>query len=275
MKKLFFLFLFAPAFVVNAQNTFPPTGNVGIGTVTPTANLEVMGTLKSNQAIFNSAQANGRSFPSYHDRNDECVALAAGSVVGSGVGYNNTRMLNFYDFPQSNLDNKPWLQFGIEDRDDFGRYRLIAITGGLTHMSVLDKTQVEVMSVDDDGNNKTVLSLPKPNSFLTIGTNSYKDNGVEYKINANGKIRAHEVKVYTDWADFVFEADYNLLSLEEVERFIKTNGHLKDIPSAQEVEQNGVELGQMNKLLLQKIEELTLYTIQLKKEIDFLKDKIN
>ena len=91
----------------------------------------------------------------------------------------------------------------------------------------------------------------------------------------NGKVRAHSVKVYTDWADFVFIDNYKLPSLEEVEKFIDENGHLENIPSAQEVEENGIELGEMNKLLLQKIEELTLYTIELKKEIDELKIKIN
>ncbi|WP_299117476.1 hypothetical protein [uncultured Winogradskyella sp.] len=108
-----------------------------------------------------------------------------------------------------------------------------------------------------------------------IGTMSFVDGSDTYRLSVDGKIRAHGVKIYTDWADYVFEDAYKLPTLEEVEQYIKENGHLKDIPSAKEVEENGIELGEMNKLLLQKIEELTLYTIELKKEIEELKSKID
>ena len=108
---------------------------------------------------------------------------------------------------------------------------------------------------------------------MGIGTSSFRDGGELYRLSVEGKIRARAVKVYTDWADFVFDEDYELPALEEVEKFINANGHLRDIPSAIEVEQNGIELGEMNKLLLQKIEELTLYTIGLKKDFEELRSK--
>jgi hypothetical protein len=92
------------------------------------------------------------------------------------------------------------------------------------------------------------------------------------KLDVNGTIHAREVKVdLTGWSDFVFHPSYQLKPLIEVEKFIKTNGHLEDIPSAAEVEQNGVNVGEMQKLLLQKVEELTLYVIELKKENEQLK----
>lgn len=109
---------------------------------------------------------------------------------------------------------------------------------------------------------------------LGIGTTSFDDGPDIYKLSVNGRVRAHAVKVYTDWADYVFEPDYQLPSLYDVEAYIEANGHLKDIPSATEVESNGIELGEMNKLLLQKIEELTLYTIALKRQLDTLADKV-
>ncbi|WP_340154267.1 hypothetical protein [uncultured Winogradskyella sp.] len=108
---------------------------------------------------------------------------------------------------------------------------------------------------------------------IGIGTMSFIDGTDKYLLSVNGKVRAHSVKVYTSWADYVFEDTYKLPSLYEVEQYIKENGHLKDIPSATEVKTNGIELGEMNKLLLQKTEELTLYIIQLRKEIDELKSK--
>ena len=94
-----------------------------------------------------------------------------------------------------------------------------------------------------------------------------------YRLAVNGKIRAKEVKVETGWSDFVFEDDYDLPTLAEVEQFIKVNKHLPEIPSAQEVAENGVNLGEMEAKLLQKIEELTLYIIQQEKRIKQLESK--
>ena len=118
------------------------------------------------------------------------------------------------------------------------------------------------MTINDEGN-------------VAIGTNSFDDGTDTFKLSVNGFLRANRVKVYTDWADYVFLSDYKLPPLEEVEDYINKNGHLKDIPSAETVEKNGIELGEMNKLLLQKIEELTLYVIELYKEIQKLKDLQN
>jgi len=93
---------------------------------------------------------------------------------------------------------------------------------------------------------------------IGIGT----DNPGTWKLAVNGNIRAKGVKVETGWADYVFEQGYNLPSLEEVRRHIEAKGHLINIPSATEVAANGIELGEMNKLLLEKIEELTLYILK-------------
>ena len=86
------------------------------------------------------------------------------------------------------------------------------------------------------------------------------------KLDVAGAIWASEIKVEAQTADFVFEEDYNLRDLDEVERFIKENKHLPDIPSASQMDETGVNLAEMNKLLLQKIEELTLYIIKQKEE---------
>lgn len=107
------------------------------------------------------------------------------------------------------------------------------------------------------------------NGNLGIGTL----NPGTWKLAVNGKIRAKEIKVETGWSDFVFENDYKLPTLKEVEKHIKENGHLKDIPSAKEVKKNGIFLGEMDSKLLQKIEELTLYTIQQEKRLDNLESK--
>jgi hypothetical protein len=89
-----------------------------------------------------------------------------------------------------------------------------------------------------------------------------------------GHLEAKEIKIQeAPTADFVFENNYELKKLEEVESFIKENKHLPDFPSGKEIEEHGVNLGEMDAKLLQKIEELTLYMIQMNKEIENLKEE--
>lgn len=94
-----------------------------------------------------------------------------------------------------------------------------------------------------------------------------------YRLSVNGIVRSTEVVVETGWADYVFEKNYRLLPLEEVEKFIQQNKHLPNIPSAKEIESNGLQVGNTQKRMMEKIEELTLYVIELKKEIEVLKNK--
>ncbi|WP_423736670.1 hypothetical protein [Chitinophaga caseinilytica] len=91
------------------------------------------------------------------------------------------------------------------------------------------------------------------------------------ELSVNGTITSKKVKVLnTGWADYVFLPDYQLPTLHEVERHIREKGHLKDIPSEKEVEKEGVDLGEMNKKLLAKVEELTLYLIEQNKKLEAL-----
>jgi len=90
-----------------------------------------------------------------------------------------------------------------------------------------------------------------------------------------GGLLSEELRVLTDWADYVFYDSYELKSLNEVENFINKNGHLPNIPSAEEVASSGIEMGEITKLQQEKIEELTLYTIKQQKEIDELKELLN
>ncbi|MCL2290028.1 MAG: hypothetical protein FWC34_04895, partial [Bacteroidetes bacterium] len=93
----------------------------------------------------------------------------------------------------------------------------------------------------------------------------------------SGRICAKEVRVAVSggpcWPDFVFAKDYKLPTLNEVEQFINENQHLPNVPSAAEVEANGIELGEMNAILLRKVEELTLYIIQMEKRLSEIESK--
>ncbi|TJZ49894.1 hypothetical protein FAZ15_21975 [Sphingobacterium olei] len=103
------------------------------------------------------------------------------------------------------------------------------------------------------------------NGNVGIGTTNPTD-----KLAVNGNIRAKEIKVETaNWPDYVFQDGYEGMSLPEIELFIRQNGHLPEMPSASEVEKEGISLGKMNKLLLKKIEELTLLLIEKNREIEY------
>ncbi len=95
-----------------------------------------------------------------------------------------------------------------------------------------------------------------------------------YPLSVNGTIEAKEVLVQAGWSDFVFDKAYRLPPLAEVEQSIAKDKHLPGMPSAGEVASHGVSVGEMDAKLLQKIEELTLYTIQLQKENDALRERV-
>jgi hypothetical protein len=99
----------------------------------------------------------------------------------------------------------------------------------------------------------------------------------DYRLAVAGNVIAEKIKVKkqsSGWPDFVFSPNYKLPSLTEVEAFVRQNSHLPEIPSANEIEKDGQDLGEMNRLLLKKVEELTLYLIEQSKEIKLLKSKV-
>ncbi len=119
--------------------------------------------------------------------------------------------------------------------------------------------------------NVTIFTPGDTEAKVGIGTTN-----PNRKLDVNGTIGAKEIIVTeTGWSDFVFEEDYELMPLKDLEKSIRENKKLPDIPSEKEVRENGVSLGEMQAKLLQKIEELTLYVIEQHKLLESQKIQIS
>ena len=124
---------------------------------------------------------------------------------------------------------------------------------------------------DASGNLIFANIVPTGGTEQQVAASNMNDN-INLILYNNGLLQAKEVKVtLTGWPDYVFDEGYKLMSLGETEQYIKKNGHLPGVPSAQKVEAEGLSLGEMNARLMQKVEELTLHMIELQKQIDELK----
>lgn len=135
---------------------------------------------------------------------------------------------------------------------------------------VSDGNQFNIRQGSTSGSN-TKFAIAEDGS---VGINTSITKG--HTLAVKGDIIAEEVLValYDDWPDYVFESNYELRDLLELDKYIQENKHLPAIPSAEEVKENGFSLGEMDAKLLEKVEELTLYVIQLKKELELSKERI-
>jgi len=136
-----------------------------------------------------------------------------------------------------------------------------------------------------DGSFQIFKESASPTFFISnskrIGLGTYAIDCVDctdYRLFVKDGIKTEKVKVEiaasNGWADYVFEEDYPLMPLNELDQFIKTNGHLPEVPTTEEAIANGIELKEMNILLLKKVEELTLYTLQQQEQLDEQKQQL-
>ena len=159
--------------------------------------------------------------------------------------------------------------FTVFARDAVPNVSLVSNTANVTTLdpgSVTDYTS--------ENANLTTIDWTTRDLFADRNVGIGTTNTQGYRLAVAGNVVAEEIKVALqgNWPDFVFENNYKLPTLEEVEDHINKNGHLINIPSAKEVEKTGIKLGQMNAKLLQKIEELTLYTLEQQKKIEKLEN---
>ena len=229
-------------------------GNMGIGISTPQYPLDVLGTMKSTTGLFNNVGI-GTTNPQY-----------TLDVIGSG------RFTGEFVVSGANNDGGS-KAISIENPSKTGAeqatiWRFYNMAGSLYGNSF----QIWNYGVNGSaGCNNGGLCANR----FTITDNGNVGIGTMFpgvKLDVIGHIRATEVRVCLDQGcDFVFDKDYNLMPLNELSEFISANKHLPEVAPAAIMESEGINLSEMNAKLLQKVEELTLYVIDLQKQIDELK----
>ena len=213
-------------------------GNVGVRNTNPSFPLDVNGTVRLRTVSSNGGW--GYSY-FYWDRHTLVMGSTPGNIAHCDIAL------------QPGGGDKEWTENGMEL---FSRFQMY---------SARSKT------------NKTLrveLCTEGHCWFNNRGNVGIKTMNPQYALDVNGDIRANGVWVKTNGADYVFDEDYPLPSLKEVERFIETHSHLPGVQSAEEMREGGVQISELVTVLLQKVEELTLYTIEQEKQIHALKTVI-
>jgi hypothetical protein len=276
-----------------------PNGNVGIGTTNPGFKLTVMGDSYANGQIYSDITSNEGGTISLINNSKTGTNVNKWSIYNMTGQYGNSLKFWRYSADLTNTgaqfilnddgtsaftgrlgigtDNPQYLLDVRSDNNDAGlrvstsdnavvgaftwRQDAIAISAG--------GYQSPDMAFNTSGNERMRIS-----KYGNIGIGTANPS---QKLAVNGTVLAKKVKVSqsaADWPDYVFDSSYQLPSLDSVSTFIQTNKHLPDIPSAATVEKDGHDLGEVQKLLLKKMEEMTLYMIQQQKEIESLRTKV-
>jgi len=211
----------------------PNTGNIQNTHINPDGGLVGIGTDDPRHTLHSTGnfliEGDYKSLL-FGETPDPTGTIATPNKGQYGIEYEPTeRGLNFW---------KPW-----------GSKKVDQATNGFKNF---------ILFLSDDG--VVGINLTNPtDQLITRNTDNYK-------LIVNGGIRSTRVKVQLEdeWADYVFEEDYDLMPLDEVDKYIQENGHLPNVPSAKQIKMDGLELGEMNVKLMEKIEELTLYMIELR-----------
>ena len=303
------LIAIAALFTVNVwgqTNTFPPTGNVGIGTMNPDYPFELnsnkggggmfslLNTSGAESSIsyrignnnINTGWVVGNYFDDYffysYTKGSQTVTFKPNGYVGIGTNSPSAK-LDVQDSNTSNLLCRVWNTNTSATGSSSIR---IANSGNNNNGSRLEfsDNNYYVGTISSDRNQGIVFRVGRGSNPLNMSERMrISQNGnigigtIEtgtHKLAVEGTIGAREIKVEaTGWSDFVFNSDYKLKPLDEVESFIEENNHLPNVPSEKEVMENGIALGEMDAKLLQKIEELTLYMIEMNKRVKSVEDE--
>ncbi|WDF60807.1 hypothetical protein PQ462_05455 [Flavobacterium sp. KACC 22758] len=296
-------------FAARAQNT--TFDNISLGTSYPAYGVQLKANFPGytggwGRAYFITNESGSQSFFTFGSTGfvTNGIANVSSSFIGKDL---TTRYMTFlpngnigigtenpqYVFQIGNYNNNSNYKLSIPGAYNFEEIRLGQYGNGrtglemITHTNLTNSFGVRLYAGTDTGTNGLLIQTADPvdseqklvyTTKLSIGINGNVGIGTpnaSSKLTVAGNIASREVKVSVDaGADFVFENNYDLPSLESVDKFIKENKHLPEIASAKEMQKDGINLSEMNIKLLQKIEELTLYVIEMKKESEKQNDKI-
>jgi hypothetical protein len=314
MKKLFFAVAILASSVSFGQNVFPTTGNVGIGTTAPAERLTVSGNISANPISnakigFYTNDINlGLNIANYGMTYTSFPTNTQGT--GPGISMSGYYGMNFYSLNAERMRITDIGNVGIGTTNPNAK---LSVEGDISSngvnqrigFSTNDKFTNATGTIAHYGMSITKNPSGQPTvsqsgyfglNFYTTGSERMRISaggnvGIgslnpDEKLTVKGKIHAEEVRVdLAVPADYVFEkyytgasalkADYVMPSLAEVEKYTKANNHLPNVPSAQEIKDKGLQLGEMSNVLLQKVEELTLYIIEQNKKIEALEAKVN
>ncbi len=300
MKTNFKVALFALFFITYANsqsNIFPDDGNAGIGTITPTAMMDIYipeeATMESGLRIttpFTFIQ-NSNIESLFQIRREGIITntysdyliLKPNGKTGIGITDPNSKLHVHNGRIQISGNNSyggPMMIFGGDANAPNGQWGIEYVSGGVSGLNFWkpDGSQGNgfgnhFMFLADNG--KVSIGLD-PNAVNTDGKGTFEG---DYNLYVGRGILTEKVKVALrdseDWADYVFKDDYHLLTLSEVESYIKEKGHLPNVPSAEEIVNSGINVAEMDAKLMEKIEELTLYAIQMQKELDELRKSLS
>ncbi|SHM96935.1 hypothetical protein [Flavobacterium chilense] len=252
-------------------NSYISSGNFGIGTYNPLYKLDVIGSLGIGSESVNANTT--KIFLRNPVGKTWAISSGANMVTESSFSiYNwsdNQSTPFFHIASNGNVgigNFQPDAPLTVYGKSHFyparigaGDARFLEISNSASFSAFIDN-DFPVFLRTGGGNQPLILDAAR----VGIGTAN-----PDSQLAVNGTIHSKEVKVdLTGWSDFVFKKEYNLPTLQEVEKHINEKGHLENIPSEDDALKNGINLGEMNAKLLQKIEELTLYSIQQNKKIE-------
>lgn len=246
-----------PRFVLDA------TGNIGIGTSTPSNRLSIFSATASTSGL-QFVRLNNASTASA--ANGKVLSLdASGNVilVNDGVGTSGWGSTG-------NSGTNPSTNFlGTADFTD-----LTFRTNNLERFRLLSNGNLRIGNGTDRGKTFQVYGTGYFSNSIGIGTDSINDGN--YRLFVAQGIRTRKVRVdVAAWPDYVFNDGYELPSLDEVAAFIRQNGHLPEVQPAADVQKEGIDLGDNQALLLRKIEELTLYILKQDRDLQQLKKEMH
>lgn len=273
---------------VPGTNGLIVNGPVGIGTFAPSEELEVVGKIKTNELQIASGYMNGYLLTSDPEGNAVWVDPL---TVNTGPWQINGDLIYVNEFkkigigtstPQEALDVngnikvrnniigartnwEPLKIFGGNNEIDgslIALYNNVGQTGSIKMYAVGSESRLEFHV------NEFKMMDIRPDNSIVFGNPNEEGQII---LNVNGAVNANLMKVQVDgWWDSVFDDDYALRPISELERYISENKHLPDMPTENQVKADGLNVAEMNALLLKKVEELTLYIIELEKKVNTL-----